>query len=105
MIDYNKLSEQEQIEEIKKDPFKIQYIDNPSQLVQTEAIRGNPAVVYNIKNISEKTQMQVIELNGWTIQYIKNPSVNVILYCLALNMHKSGLKKICLNLLRQLKQK
>jgi len=38
----NKLSEQEQIEEIQKNPYIIQFINNPSKIVQKKAIEIEP---------------------------------------------------------------
>ena len=38
----NKLSEQEQIEEIQKNPYIIQFINNPSKIVQIKAIEIEP---------------------------------------------------------------
>lgn len=51
-IDYDSLTEAEQLELIKDSPFNIKYFKNPSEAVQLAAVTDN----------------------GYSIRYIKNPS-------------------------------
>ena len=97
--DINELSEQEQIELIKKDPWVIEDISNPSEVVQLAtierepyciisifdppekvqlaAIEKNPSLIDSIVYPTEKVQLTVVEKDPSLIEYIKNPSEQV----------------------------
>ena len=71
-------TEEELIQKIKKYPFYIQFIKNPSEKVQLTAVKQNGSTIYYIKNPSEKVQLEAVKQDGSLIYLIKNPSENVI---------------------------
>lgn len=71
---YSAMSEEEQIEAIKKDGENLRYIENPSELVQMFAVKQNGHLIRHIKNPIEKVQLEVVKKNGQLIGYINNPS-------------------------------
>jgi len=60
--DINLLTEAEQIELIKKDPYLIQNIKNPTEAVQMEAIKKSPYLIIFIKNPTEKVKIEAFKL-------------------------------------------
>jgi hypothetical protein len=73
MININDLSEKEQIEIVKKTPFSVRYIKNPSARVQLTAVENYTTIPY-INNPIEEIQLMVIKKNPTNIRNIKNPS-------------------------------
>lgn len=78
-----------QIEAIEKNPFSLQYIDNPSEKVQVEAMKRSPNTINLIKEPCEKALLIVIEQKGENILHIKNPSEKVQLA--AVNSNSSNI--------------
>ena len=70
----NNMSEQEQLEAVRREGTDIQYINNPSEKVQLEAVRENGYSIKYIDNPSERVQLEAVRSNGLAIQYINNPS-------------------------------
>lgn len=81
--DLNSLSEDKQIEMIKKSSGKrigiFENIKNPSEKVQIAAVKQSEINLKYIKNPSEKVQIAALADSMWndTIKYIKNPSEKV----------------------------
>lgn len=72
-IDYNTLSEAEQISHIRKFPLLIQYIQNPSELVKKTAIENYEPSVKYITELSNELQILAVTKYPYVIKYIKNP--------------------------------
>jgi hypothetical protein len=53
-MNYNNLSEQEQIKIVKGYAYSIQWIKNPSELIQLEAVKQNGCSICCIKNPTEQ---------------------------------------------------
>jgi hypothetical protein len=59
---------------VKKTPGSIQYIKNPTERVQLEAVKHSGGyLIQYIHNPSEEVQLLSVKLNGNAISYIKNP--------------------------------
>lgn len=77
--EFKTMSQQEQIEAIKKDGSKIMAVENPNEDLQLLAVRKN-GVIANYSNISyirnptENVKLEVIRQSFNGIQYIKNPN-------------------------------
>lgn len=56
--------EEEQLEMIKKDPFDIKFINNPSEEIQLEAIKTYWNTIDEIYNPSKKTLMKILKEVG-----------------------------------------
>jgi len=71
MKNLNDMTEEEQIEFLKKDPFPfaIQYIDNPS----------------------ERVQLVAVNLDGYAIHYIKNPSKDALITAMLILLHAGNI--------------
>lgn len=84
-IDINNMSEEEQIETVKKDPWKIDHIKNPSEYVLMTAIKEDPYVLSHLnrvlKNMSPELQQELqaiaVKQNGFVISCIENPSEEI----------------------------
>lgn len=77
-VDYNSMSEEEQIEAVREDPSRIKFINNPSEEVQLAAVKNNAWVIQNITHPSETVQLAVVKSYGPAIlRYIRNPSEEV----------------------------
>lgn len=63
----SKISEDEQIEYIKRGHDRIGFIINPSERVQVESIRINKNCIYYIDNLCELAQEEFIK--GWDYKY------------------------------------
>ena len=71
-------SKEKQLELIKKKPFAIDYIKNPSEDLQLEAVKQNGYAIEYIKNPTEKVQLEAVREIITSIRYIKNPTDKVI---------------------------
>ena len=67
-------SEAVQLEAVKKSGYAIYSIKNPSEKVQLEAVKQNGIAIQHIKNQSEAVQLEAVKENGLAINYIKNPN-------------------------------
>ena len=76
MVDYNSLSEAEQIDEVKQYAWAIEFIENPSEAVQLVAVKEN----------------------AWAVECIKNPSPAVLCYIVARYVENQKLLEHCLAL-------
>lgn len=70
--------EEEQIENIKKCPISIKYINNPSENIQLLAVKQDGYVIEHIDNPSEKIQLEAVKKNVYSIACIHNPTDKVI---------------------------
>jgi len=59
-VDYNNMSEQEQIEVVSRNGILIQHIKNPSLEVQLTAVSQNGSAIRFVKNPSEQVQITAI---------------------------------------------
>lgn len=59
---------------ISDEPKLLQYVKNPSDSLQIEAVKRNPYIVKSITNLGDKANLLVIENDPMLIRYIKNPS-------------------------------
>lgn len=72
-LNINMMTEQEQIDVIKGDPYKIIEIVNPSEEVQLAAIKDFVHVFKKIKNPTKKVKMTAIQIFPGSIGYMENP--------------------------------
>jgi uncharacterized protein YecE (DUF72 family) len=70
-------SEKVQLETVKENGYCIRYISNPSEKVQLEAVKQTEDSIRCISNPSEKVQLLAVKQNGYNIRYISNPSEKV----------------------------
>jgi len=66
-----------QIDQVRRDPFSIGDILNPSERVQLVAVMRKGNAIRYIKNPSERVQLVGVEQDRWAIEYIENPSEKV----------------------------
>jgi len=71
---YNKLTEQEQIECVKKDSFSIIWIQNPSENVLVEVLKQRATEIGYINNPSELLQMTAIRTSQLAMNLIDFPT-------------------------------
>ena len=84
-IDYNNMSEEEQIQAVKEDPWKIDYIKNPSRDVLITAIKEDPYVLSHINfilndmspELKQELQSIAVKQNGFAVSCIDNPSEEI----------------------------
>jgi hypothetical protein len=79
------MSEEEQIEEVLRNPDNIQYIENPSERVQLAAVEGDGLVLEFINNPSERVKLAAVKENAWVIVDMPDPSVELILAAIQSN--------------------
>ena len=63
---------------ISKNPSFIKLIPNPSETLQLLAISKNPTQIVNIKKPTLKTQLKVVTASPECINLIENPSIEAI---------------------------
>ena len=68
-------TEEKIIQKIKKDPFYIQYIENPTEETQLESVKQNGSDIVFIKNPTEKVIRTAI-LNGAKKEYLKHVDIS-----------------------------
>ena len=73
----NNLIEQTQLNVIKENPFALQYLVNPSELVQLLGVKQVGCSVKYLEYPSEQVQLAAVKRDGFAIQYLKNPSKQV----------------------------
>ena len=78
-------SEEIQIQALKKNSNVFKLIDNPSEEVQKVAVQLNAYNIGNIENPSEEIQKLAVSNRGYAIRYIKNPSEEVKLRAVSQN--------------------
>ena len=66
-----------QIDNVETLSYNIQYIDNPSEIVQLAAVRHNADSFRFIKNPTEKVQLHAVRTYADQIRFIENPSEKV----------------------------
>lgn len=71
------MTEEEQVELVKKNALFIQDIENPSEKVQLAAIKKNIYVFKSIKNPTFRVQLEAVKRVGTMIQYIKEPEKEI----------------------------
>jgi hypothetical protein len=71
------LTEEQLIQKVKQSAIYIQYINEPSEAVQSAAVNTYGCSILFIKNPSEKIKLEAVNNNGFAIIYIKNPSKEV----------------------------
>ena len=59
---------------MSRNGLSIQYIDNLSEEIQIEAVRRDGLVIQYINNPSEKVQLEAVRMSGAAIKYIDRPS-------------------------------
>jgi hypothetical protein len=69
----------------RDDSLNIEYIINPSEIVQSIAVAGNGYSIGYIENPSECIQIEATSQEGLAIKYIKNPSESVQFNAVAQN--------------------
>ena len=67
-------SEEVQVQALKKNSNVFKLIDNPSEEVQKVAVQSNAYNIVNIENPSEEIQKLAVSNRGYAIKFIKNPS-------------------------------
>ena len=71
------MTEQEQIEWVKRFPLKLNRIENPSEAVQLAAVQSDGWAISYIENPSEASQLAAVQQDGTAIEWIKNPTDEV----------------------------
>jgi hypothetical protein len=85
-INYDELSEKEQIKFVNQNIFMpLYHFKNPSEKVQLAAINKNYLNIQDIKNPSEKVQFAAVKINSYAIKHIKKPTKNVQLFAIEKN--------------------
>lgn len=72
----NLSSKEDQLKSVRQDGTLIDYIKNPSEEVQLEAVKQYPCSLYYIKHKhpSEKVKLELIKKYGKAIMFVDNPS-------------------------------
>jgi hypothetical protein len=73
-VDWNKKSEEQQINLILTNPYSIQAIEDPTERVQLAAVDSDGYSIRFIKNPTEQVQLVAVERRGHRIKYITNPT-------------------------------
>ena len=79
-IDFLECSKAEQdwiLAEVKKNPCLIQYLTDPSEKVQLEAVRQNGFAIKHLTDPSEKVKLAAVKQDGFAIEYLTDPSEEV----------------------------
>jgi hypothetical protein len=63
---------------IKKYPYKIKHIENPSEKVQLIAVNKDPDSIKDIQNPTERVQLAAVKHDLRLINFIKNPTEEAI---------------------------
>ena len=66
-----------QLTAVRKNGQVLKIIRNPSREVIEAAIRNDPSAIMYVKDPDEKLQLMAVRLNGYTIRNIKHPSPKV----------------------------
>ena len=77
---FDAISEEFCLQAVRIKGSAIQYIKNPSELVQLEAVKQDPRAIQYIKNPSAQIQLEACSRDNFAIQYIGNPSESVLNY-------------------------
>lgn len=83
--DINSMSEREQIEAVKQNPYEIRYIKNPSLQVQLAAVKKRGYSIRYIQNPSLEVQLTAVKQEITAIQDISNPNEQVQLFAVREN--------------------
>jgi hypothetical protein len=83
--DINSMSEREQIEAVKQNPYEIRYIKNPSLQVQLAAVKKRGYSIRYIQNPSLEVQLAAVKQEITAIQDISNPNEQVQLFAVREN--------------------
>ena len=67
-------SEELQLEAVKRNGYAIEFIDNPSEAVQLEAVKQNGVAIQYIKNPSEEVCLEALKSSFYSHQYISDES-------------------------------
>jgi hypothetical protein len=73
-IDWNKKTEKQQINMVKKNGLNVYKILSPTESVQLAAVEAYSGAIQYIDNPSEAVQLAAIELNPHNIVNIKKPT-------------------------------
>jgi hypothetical protein len=77
-IDWNAKTIRDQLSLVRSDPWDIQLIDDPSEVVQIAAVNTDAESIQFIENPTEKVQRLAIDADPWNIDYINNPSPAIL---------------------------
>ena len=80
---YSNLTEEQQINAMKRNATHIQFIENPSEQVQMAAVNKNIVALKYIENPSEAIQLAAVAISEQALLYIKDPSEEVQLAAVA----------------------
>lgn len=70
-------NKQQQIADVKEDPYYIESIENPCEEAQVIAVQQVPLLIKYIENPCEEAQLEAITHNPDVIEHIKNPSQRI----------------------------
>jgi predicted secreted protein len=74
MLDFENMTEEEQIEFVRQSPDSIGYFQYPCEESQLITIRADPYGIDNIRYPTEKVQLESVRKQPLSIAYIKNPT-------------------------------
>jgi hypothetical protein len=70
---FDKKEEYRIVSELTKYPYKIRYIENPTEAMKLAVVKTDPNEIRSIKNPSEEVQLAAVNKNAHCIYLIKDP--------------------------------
>jgi uncharacterized pyridoxamine 5'-phosphate oxidase family protein len=77
LLDKKKQALRRKLQEIKRNPAAIRFMDNPPEIFELAAVDKDYRAIYDIRGPSEVVQSAVIRKDPIALFYIQNPSENV----------------------------
>lgn len=74
---FSHMTEIQKIQYVRQNGHDLQYIQQPSTIVQLEAVKQCGYAIQYIENPSIQVQLAAVNQNGYAIQHIKHPSIRV----------------------------
>jgi hypothetical protein len=86
--------ERNQMDAVKRFPYNIEFIKNPTDEVQMVAIKSSASTIQYIENPTDKVQDFILKNRPSYIKYINNPNEKIKRYRLRNNINESRIKII-----------
>jgi len=88
------MTEEEQIKIIRKNPFNIKHINNPTKEVQLVAVNQDGYTIHYINDPYEEVQLAAINQHVSSIHYIKYPSKDALITALLIILKDGDINAI-----------
>src|SRR3712207_7225332 len=75
------MTDKQIIEYIKKDPYYIKLIQNPTEEMKILAVSRNGLLIRYLKKPSTEVIWTALKSNIWAIEYVENPTERMCMYC------------------------